>query len=184
MRGPILPAPSPAIHDPVPQWTENEARYMARSAQFATTPAPAALPEHETAPPRLRLAPGGGGRGVIDGGWWPRSRVAVTELTALVTALAEPSDMITRVNVDFDDWDDVPLRITVLGHEVRVGWLAHLDHMIAVTRGHADPTLLLVIPPAATPLSAEAALARAAVETEDVMPQEILASCDISTART
>ncbi|MFG2086899.1 MULTISPECIES: DUF5994 family protein [unclassified Spirillospora] len=156
---------------------------MARSAQFATTPATAALPDDETVPPRLRLAPGGRGRGIIDGGWWPRSRAAVHELTALVTALAEPSDEITRVNVDFDDWDDVPLRITALGREVRVGWLANLDHMIAVTRGHADPTLLLVVPPGARPSSAEAALARSVVETEGVMPQEILASCDISTAR-
>jgi hypothetical protein len=133
--------------------------------------------------PRLRLAPARAGRGVMDGGWWPRSRDTTAELTELVAALTEPGDKVTRVNIDFDDWDAIPLRITVLGREVRVGWLAHRDHVVAVTSGRADAVLLLVIPPGATPSSAEAALARSAVETGAALPQEILASCDISTRR-
>ncbi|WP_021593292.1 DUF5994 family protein [Actinomadura welshii] len=133
--------------------------------------------------PRLRLAPGRAGRGVMDGGWWPRSRNTTAELTELVAALTEPGNTVTRVNIDFDDWDAIPLRIIVRGREVRVGWLAHREHMVAVTTGRADPILLLVIPPGAAPSSAEAALARSVVETGVAMPQEILASCDISTRR-
>lgn len=122
----------------------------------------------------------------MDGGWWPRSRDAGGELTELLTALAgagETPEQATRVAIDFDDWDGVPLRITVLGHEVRVAWLGHLDHMVAIARGGADPLLLLVVPPGAAPPAAEAALARSVIVSGDVMPQEILASCDISTVR-
>ncbi|XRQ06605.1 DUF5994 family protein [Actinomadura welshii] len=156
---------------------------MAREAvQLDSPDAPPELPT--SLPPRLRLAPGGAGRGVLDGGWWPRTRDAAAELTGLLTALTGPDGVpATRVTVDFDDWDDVPLRITVRGREVRVGWLAHLDHVAAVTCGQADPVLLLVVPSAAAPSSAEAALARSAIESGDVMPQEILASCDVSTDR-
>ncbi|MFI0367045.1 DUF5994 family protein [Actinomadura sp. 1N219] len=158
-----------------------------------TTTAPPGAPGTTTAPsgttaaselrsppaPRLRLAPGRAERGVMNGGWWPRSRDTAAELTELLTALDIPQDAAARVTIDFNDWDDIPLRITVLGREVRVGWLAHRDHMVALTSGRADPMLLLVIPPETTPASAEDALARCAAEIGDTEPQEILASCDI-----
>ncbi|TYK51064.1 DUF5994 family protein [Actinomadura decatromicini] len=133
------------------------------------------------APPasRLRLAPGDAERGVMNGGWWPRSRDTTAELTELLTALTVPPGVSARVTIDFNDWDDIPLRVTALGREVRVGWLAHLDHMVALTCGRAAPMLLLVIPPGASPASAEDALARCAAEIGDTMPQEILASCGI-----
>ncbi|QKW33492.1 hypothetical protein HUT06_05165 [Actinomadura sp. NAK00032] len=161
---------------------------MARVATQRAFPFPAATPLELPAPPapRLRLVPGGTGRGIMDGGWWPRSRDADAELTGLLTALARADrlpDRVTRVAIDFDDWDDSPLRISVLGREVRVHWLAHLDHMVAITCGRADPLLLLVVPPGTRPSAAKAALARSVVEAGDVMPQEILASCDISTVR-
>lgn len=154
------------------------------SMRLASPPATLTAPERTTPPaPRLRLARDGAGRGVLDGGWWPRSRDTVTELTGLLTALPRPADIsVTRVSIDFDDWDDVPPRISVLGREVRVNRLPGPDHVVAVTCGPEDPMLLLVIPPGAAPSSAEAALARSAVEIGDLLPQEILASCDISTA--
>ncbi|MFB4299170.1 DUF5994 family protein [Actinomadura sp. NTSP31] len=132
---------------------------------------------------RLRFAPGDAGRGVMDGGWWPRSRDAAAELPELVIALVERLGMVTRLTIDFDDWDHVPLRITVLDREIRVGWLPHLDRMVAVTCGRAEPVLLLVVPPETTRSCAEEALAKAAAGTGDALPAEILASCDISTAR-
>lgn len=153
----------------------------ARSADLAEPPGPAPVP---AAGPRLRLASGGLGRGVLDGGWWPRSRDAGTELTALLTALPGRAEApAASVTIDFDDWDDIPLRVTVRGREVRVGWLARLDHVAAVTFGRADPVLLLVVPPGTARSPAEAALARSASGTVDMLPQEILASCDISTDR-
>ncbi|MGH3241619.1 MAG: DUF5994 family protein [Spirillospora sp.] len=160
------------------------------TGQLVSPPATTTPPELKAPPaPRLRLAPGQAGRGVMDGGWWPRSRDAVAELTDLLTALTalagagEPPAAATRVTIDFDDWDEVPLRITVLGREIGVGWLAYRDHMVAITCGRAAPTMLLVVPPGASSSSAEAALARSAVEAGDTLPQEILASCDIFTRR-
>ncbi|GAA0280705.1 hypothetical protein GCM10009527_091280 [Actinomadura nitritigenes] len=71
---------------------------------------------------RLRLVPGDTGRGIMDGGWWPRSRDAAAELTELVIALTERLGMATRLTIDFDDWQHVPLRITAPGRVIRVGW--------------------------------------------------------------
>ncbi|MFI0480161.1 DUF5994 family protein [Actinomadura sp. 9N215] len=157
--------------------------FMARdTAQLASPPA-ATTTSEPVAPhaPRLRLAPGRAERGVMNGGWWPRSRDTAAELTGLLTALAVPPDVAARVTIDFNDWDDIPLRVTVLGRDVRVGWLAHLDHMVALTCGSAAPTLLLVIPPETTPASGEDALARCAAQIGDTVPEEILASCDVLT---
>ncbi|WP_412520925.1 DUF5994 family protein [Actinomadura madurae] len=98
---------------------------MAReTTQLDLAPATPSSAESAMPPaPRLRLAPGRAGRGVMDGGWWPRSRNTTAELTELVAALTEPGNTVTRVNIDFDDWDAIPLRIIVRGREVRVGWL-------------------------------------------------------------
>ncbi|HEU5027139.1 MAG TPA: DUF5994 family protein [Spirillospora sp.] len=127
--------------------------------------------------------PGDTGHGIMDGGWWPRSHDAAAELTALVIALTDRLGMATRLTIDFDDWKHVPLRITALGQAIRVAWLPHLEHMVAVACGRAEPILLLVIPPETSRPSAEEALARAAALGGDVLPEEILASCDVSTAR-
>ncbi|XRQ09817.1 DUF5994 family protein [Actinomadura welshii] len=158
---------------------------MAQSTRL--TDAPATIMAPLLPPPprsRLRLTPGGVGRGVMDGGWWPRSRDAATELTFLVTDLAErPGTAASRLIVDIDDWDRVPVRIAVLGREIEVGRLPRLDHMVTVADGHAEPLLLLVVPPETHPASAEAALVRAAAGVGFALPEEILASCDISTAR-
>ncbi|MDL4813742.1 DUF5994 family protein [Actinomadura opuntiae] len=149
---------------------------MARhSAQLAHLPGAAAPLPLPPASSRLRLAADGTGRGLIDGGWWPRSRDAAAELTELAIALTDRLGMATRLTIDFDDWDHVPLRVTALGRVIRVGWLPHLDHMVAVTRGRGEPVLLLVVPPETSRTSAQEALAKAAAG--DVPPEEILASC-------
>lgn len=69
----------------------------------ATSPVPAA-------PVRLRLDPVMTRRGALDGGWWPYSRDAATELPLLVTALSGLGFGIRRLTVDSGDWDDHPHR--------------------------------------------------------------------------
>ncbi|WP_269757159.1 DUF5994 family protein [Actinomadura violacea] len=143
------------------------------------TPVPAAAGCDLLPPPatsRLQLTLGDAGSGILDGGWWPRSRDAAAELAELAIALTDRLGMPTRLTIDFDDWDDVPLRITALGRVIRVGWLPHLDHMVAVTCGRDEPILLLVIPPETPRASAEEALAKAAAGTGDLLPEEILAT--------
>ncbi|TMQ91505.1 hypothetical protein ETD83_30600 [Actinomadura soli] len=158
---------------------------MARDTAQPAAPIATNTASEPMAPPapRLRLAPGQAERGVMNGGWWPRSRDTAAELTELLTVLDIAPDAAARVTIDFNDWDDIPLRITVSGREVRVGWLAHLDHMLALTCGRAAPTLLLVIPPGTAPAAGEDALARCGAEIGDTMPQEILASCGVPAGR-
>ncbi|WP_329518725.1 DUF5994 family protein [Spirillospora sp. NBC_01491] len=133
--------------------------------------------------PRLTLAPGPERRGALDGGWWPRSRDAVAELTALVGGLPWAPDEPLRLTVDLADWDEVPRRLLVGGRMIKVGWLPDIDSMVIVTRGRSDELMLLVVPPEAPEAPARAALASAAAGTDSAMPHEILAACDVSTAR-
>lgn len=128
---------------------------------------------------RLSLDPALKRRGILDGGWWPRSRNASVELPLLVSLLNARVGAIVRLGIDARDWDDIPRRLRVGGHVVRVGRFADVNHKIIVTRGPQDHILLLVIPPQASTASAKAALARAAVGTKSGRPEEILAAAGI-----
>ena len=78
-----------------------------------------------------------GRMGLLDGGWWPRSRNASVELPRLVSLLNARIGMVLRLGVDARDRDGIPRRITVSGHAVRIGWSADANHKIIVTSlGH------------------------------------------------
>jgi hypothetical protein len=128
---------------------------------------------------RLSLDPALKRRGILDGGWWPRSRDAGAELPLLVSSLNAQVGAILRLGIDTRDWDDIPRRLTVGGHVVRVGRFADLNHKIIVTRGPQDHIMLLVIPPQASTASAKAALAMAATGKNSGRPEEILAAAGI-----
>jgi hypothetical protein len=137
-----------------------------------------ALPTPIPVPPASRLSLDSSLRrlGILDGGWWPRSRNAGSELPGLVSSLNARVGVILRLSVDARDWDDIPYRITVGGHVVRVGRFASMNHQIIVTRGPQDDLMLLVVPPKASTTSAEAALAMAANGKNGDGPEEILAA--------
>jgi hypothetical protein len=128
---------------------------------------------------RLGLDPALKRLGAVDGGWWPRSRNASVELPGLVSSLNARVGAVVRLGVDVRDWDDIPRRITVGGHVVRVGRFAHVNHKIIVTRGPQDHILLLVIPPRASVAAAKSALAMAATGRNSGRPEEILAAAGI-----
>src|SRR4051812_35830420 len=94
---------------------------------------------------RLSLDPALRRQGILDGGWWPRSRDAGAELPLLVSSLNARVGTIVRLGIDARDWDDIPRRLTVGGHVVRVGRFADVNHKIIVTRGPQDHIMLLVI---------------------------------------
>jgi hypothetical protein len=128
---------------------------------------------------RLTLDPALRRRGILDGGWWPRSRNASVELPLLISSLNPQVGTIVRLGIDARDWDDIPRRLTVGGHVVRVGRFADVDHKIIMTRGPQDHIMLLVIPPETATASAKAALAMAATGRNSGRPQEILAAAGI-----
>lgn len=128
---------------------------------------------------RLSLDPTLMRRGTLDGGWWPRSRNASVELPLLLSSLNARVGVILRLGVDARDWDDIPRRLTVGGHVVRVGRFADVNHKVIVTRGPQDHILLLVVPPQASTASAKSALAMAATGKSSGRPEEILAAAGI-----
>jgi hypothetical protein len=120
----------------------------------------------------------------VDGGWWPRSRNANVELSDLVSALDSRVGTVVRLGVDARDWDDIPRRITVAGHVVRIGRFADVNHKIIVTRGPQDHVMLLVVPPLASTASAKSALAMAASGRRSGTPEEIFAASGIENEAT
>jgi Family of unknown function (DUF5994) len=120
------------------------------------------------------------GAGVVDGGWWPRSRDPHAELAELIAGLESSLGPITRVALNLDAWDGAPRRVAVDGHGVQVGWFRNLDpHMIGVTRAFQTRVALLVVPPEATREAAEIAMAMAADATNSARPADILAAAGI-----
>jgi uncharacterized protein DUF5994 len=138
------------------------------SAKKASIPAgaagaPAAIPGGLPSP-RVSFAPGLMQRGAVDGGWWPRSRNALTELPGLIAALdVLPGVRVQRVAVHRDEWDDIPRQLTAdNGHFARVDWFTTISrHTVSVTTaGRREPIALLVVPP-----STRAEAARGAMDT-------------------
>jgi Family of unknown function (DUF5994) len=128
---------------------------------------------------RLSLDPTLKRRGVVDGGWWPSSRNAEEELPVLVSLLNARVGTVVRLGVDARDWDDLPDRIAVDGHVVRIGRFADVNHKIIATRGPQDHILLLVVPPRTSTAAAKSVLARAASGANGGTPEEILAAAGI-----
>jgi Family of unknown function (DUF5994) len=108
--------------------------------------------------------------GAVDGGWWPHSRNARTELPALIAALdARPGVRVQRLAVHRDEWDDIPYQLTAdNGHFARVDWFITIPrHTISVTTaGSREPITLLVVPPT-TPAGAAWAAMNAAATSPD-----------------
>jgi len=129
---------------------------------------------------RLVLARHDTGRGRLDGGWWPRSRDATAQLPALVAGLNVRSGVVLRLAVDVLAWDEIPRRIAVDGHEVRVGRFTDTNHVIVVTLGHREHLLLLVVPPLAPEKAALAALALS-IQPSSLSAQQTLERCGIET---
>jgi hypothetical protein len=130
----------------------------------ATLP-PAAPHQEAVAVPaaRLTLKPDGKSRGLLDGAWWPRSRDLAGELAALIDVLDPLWGRITRVAVNPEHWGDVPRKVPVQGHVVKVGWFTpELDpHKLLLRSYRSGRWDLLVVPPGSTAASAARLMAAA-----------------------
>jgi hypothetical protein len=123
---------------------------IARTSPRATAGVPSAIP---TGLPSARVSfdPALIRHGATDGGWWPRSRNALTELPALIAALdARPGVRVQRLAIRRDEWDEIPHQLTADGSRfVRVDWFIAIPrHTVSVTAtGGREPIALLVVPP-------------------------------------
>jgi hypothetical protein len=110
--------------------------------------------------PRVSFDPALNRHGAVDGGWWPHSRNALTELPGLIAALdSRPGVRVQRLSVHRDDWDEIPRRLTADGgHRIRVDWFTTIPrHTISVTTAGKEPIELLVVPPGTAEGTAQAA---------------------------
>jgi hypothetical protein len=149
-----------------------------------TTDSTAVPPTGQSAAPalRVRLDPTLARGGILDGGWWPRSRDPDAELPSLIASLESPLGVITRVALNLDAWDSAPRRLAVDGRRVHVGWFHAINaQTIGVTSASRDRFVLLVVPPEATTAAAAIAMAMAADATNSAQPADILADSGITT---
>jgi hypothetical protein len=111
--------------------------------------------------PRLSFNPAHNRRRAVDGGWWPQTRDAATELPALIAALDSlPGERVSRLAVHADDWDDIPDRLPGSDrHAIRVDWFTTIPrHTISVTADAMGPIEPLVMPSDTLPAAASAAM--------------------------
>ena len=112
---------------------------------------------------RLSLKPETRITGRLDGAWWPRSRDMAQELPPLVSFLDQAWGRITRVTVHESTWPDLPPKIPVGVHVVRLGWFDAEQEpddlcLLSYKIGRWD---LLVIPPECDPERAARLMAAA-----------------------
>lgn len=130
----------------IPHGNATTANTSPRAPAGAPSAIPTGLP-----PARIIFDPALPRHGATDGGWWPRSRNALTELPALIAALdARPGVRVQRLAIHHDEWDGIPHQLTADGsHFVRVVWFTTIPrHTVSVTAaGGREPIALLVVPP-------------------------------------
>jgi hypothetical protein len=129
----------------IPHGNGKTARMSPHAAAGAPSPVPAGLPSA-----RVIFDPGLIRHGAVDGGWWPRSRNALTELPGLIAALdARPGVRVQRLAVRRDEWDEIPHQLTSDGPAVRIDWFTTTPHhtVSVTTAGGREPIALLVVSP-------------------------------------
>ncbi len=165
MRGPAAPHHGTTTTLPPPSANGSASRTRtARIPPGGTLSAPSAIPAGPP-PARVSFDPALNRRGAVDGGWWPHSRNALTELPGLIAALdSRPGVRVQRLSVHRDDWDEIPHRLTTdKGHRIRVDWFTTIPrHTLSVTTAGKGTIEVLVVPPGTAEGTAQTAMNMAA----------------------
>jgi Family of unknown function (DUF5994) len=181
MPQPVAPHHGPTSTLPPP--SANGSVVRARTAPIppdGTVNAPSAILAGPPAP-RVSFGPALSRHGAVDGGWWPHSRNALTELPGLIAALdSRPGVRVQRLSVHRDEWDEIPHRLTTDGgHVIRVDWFTIIPrHTISVTTAGKGTIELLVIPPGTAEGTAQTAMNMAATGPGAAQAADILTASE------
>jgi Family of unknown function (DUF5994) len=151
----------------------------ASSARGHTVSAPPAIQARPRSP-RVSYDPALTRHGAVDGGWWPHSRNALTELPGLIAMLdSRPGVRGLRLSVHRDEWDEIPHRLAAGGHVVPVDWFRTIPrHTVSVTAAGKEPIALLVVPPATAEGTAQTAMNMAAASPGTIQAADILTASE------
>jgi hypothetical protein len=126
---------------------------------------------------RLNLFDGPVRKATLDGGWWPRTADALTELPPLLEALGASRGEITHVLLNAADWDlPHPNRLAPGRRSTRLGWYSSQPAGLVtiMTEFGKDRFDLFVVPPGASPDAAETALSAAADPADERRAPDLL----------
>jgi hypothetical protein len=181
MRQPQAPHHGTTSPRPPPSATGSASRTRAAPIPpGGTVSAPSAILAGPPAP-RVSFDPALSRHGAADGGWWPHSRNALTELPGLIAALdSRPGVRVQRLSVHRDDWDEIPRRLTTdAGQVIRVDWFTTIPrHTVSVTAAGREPIALLVVPPGAAEGAAQTAMTMAATGPGAAQAADILTASE------
>jgi len=122
------------------------------------------------APPakaRLLMQQDRTGRGLLDGGWWPRTTDPAAELRGLIPELDERHGRIIRVMLGTADWDGSrPRLLSFPGPQgrrvVKLGWFDSMPAgLLTAISASGERTDLVTIPPQTSEEAASAAMRQA-----------------------
>ena len=180
MRQPEAPHHGTTSTLPPPSANGSASRTRAAIPPGGTVSAPSAIVAGPPAP-RVSFDPALNRPGAADGGWWPHSRNALTELPGLIAALdSQPGARVQRLSIHRDDWDEIPHRLTTdAGQVIRVDWFTTIPrHTVSVTTAGREPIALLVVPPGASEGAAQTAMNMAATGPGAAQAADILTASE------
>jgi hypothetical protein len=128
------------------------------------------------------------GRGLLDGGWWPRTAGPDAELRELIPALDERHGPITRIMLGTAGWDTSRPRVLSIGgpqrsRVVKLGWFDSMPAgLLTAISASGERTDLVTIPPHTSEEAALAAMRQAATEGNREHSPAILAAITVPPA--
>ena len=143
------------------------------------------------APPagaRLLMQQDRTGRGLLDGGWWPRTNDPATELQWLIPELDERHGRIIRVMLGTADWDGArPRLLSFTGPRgrrvVKLGWFDSMPAgLLTAISASGERTDLVTIPPQTSEEGASAAMRQAVTAGNHEHSPAILAAITVPAA--
>ncbi|EXG79222.1 DUF5994 family protein [Cryptosporangium arvum] len=124
---------------------------------------------------RLVLSDQRAGESVLDGAWWPRTRKPLVEFPLLMAEVIAVIGDVERMSLSGSGWLTTPREIPFDRHRVDICWFNPNDQHEVVVLAKNDLVLdLLLIPPAAAPIAAMAAMAAASRGTSAARGSQVL----------